>query len=103
MPEQSLCPDIFIVPIAGAIAYAFEVAMMCRQHHLVTEMDCVQRSIGTALSAALKKGARWVLLIGPEEERSRIVSVRDGRTQGVHRITFDELRRGGRVALEDLG
>ncbi|MCL4541272.1 MAG: histidine--tRNA ligase [Chloroflexi bacterium] len=103
VPGQSPHPDIFIVPIAGAFTYAFEVATVCRQHRFVTEMDCVQRGIGTAIGAALKKGARWILLIGPEEERSRVVTVRDERAQGTRQLALDELRRGGRASLEGLG
>ena len=71
-------PDFFAVAVtAGERPAVFRLATELRRAGLSGDMDFESRSLKAQMRSANKSGARWALLLGPEEASRGVVKIKD--------------------------
>jgi ATP phosphoribosyltransferase regulatory subunit len=85
VPEHELPPLIatqaLVIPVSEReIPYAVCVARAARVHGLRTEVDVSGHGVGAGLRLAAKRRMRLALIVGEEEQRENVVTIRDLRT-----------------------
>ncbi len=86
-------PDFHAVAVAGDQRPAlFRLVTELRRAGLSGDMDFEGRSLKAQMRAANKSGARFALLLGPEEAAKGLVKVKDMKEGGERTVSLDEAR-----------
>ncbi len=89
----------YIVTVdADSKTYALKVAQMLRRMGFECDMDFEGRSVKAQMREANRRNAHFVLIVGPEERKQKVVKVRDmksGAEYSVAREKMCELLRKG--------
>jgi histidyl-tRNA synthetase len=91
-PNQSL--DYYIVPITDEmIPFALEItSTLRRQHNYTCDIDLLRRGIGKALKYANSKNASVAILIGPDELKDNVLTLRNMKTGDQKQVSIDEFK-----------
>jgi histidyl-tRNA synthetase len=92
-------PDFYVVAIdASTRAEAFRVAQALRRDGLSGDLDFETRSIKAQFRAANKSGARYVVVVGPDEVARGKLKIKKMEDSTEREVSLDEARavlRGG--------
>ncbi len=81
-----------VIPVSEReIPYALRVARATRDHGVQTEVDVSGHGVGAGLRLAAKRGLRLALIVGEEEQRQNVVTIRDLLTGEEQRAQFETL------------
>ena len=101
LAERGLTPsvgrevDIFLVSvIPGLRPLALELARAQRDRGRSVVYSLREQSVRKQFSAASSEGARWVVVLGPDEVEQGVAVVRNMRAGTEGRVSLDLLRRG---------
>ncbi len=82
---------VYIIPSEKSIALAFSFSRKLRKDGMRVEMELGRRGIGKALKKASTLGARYVVIIGEDELRKSVLSLKDMKTGEQRELSEDEL------------
>lgn len=96
VPENELPAPVttqaLVIPVSEReIPYALRVARATRDHGVQTEVDVSGHGVGAGLRLAAKRGLRLALIVGEEEQRQNVVTIRDLLTGEEQRAQFETL------------
>ncbi len=77
LPTQAATQALVIPVGAGDMPYALQVARTVRNSGVCTEVDITGHGVGAGLKLATKKHIRLALIVGEDEQRNGVVTVRD--------------------------
>lgn len=77
LPTQPSTQALVIPVSAQDMPYALQVARAARDCGLYTEVDITGHGVGAGLKLATRKHIRLALIVGEEEQRNGVVTVRD--------------------------
>jgi ATP phosphoribosyltransferase regulatory subunit len=82
IPKSSLPTTVatqaLVIPVsAGEVPYALHIARCARTFGIRTEIDVTGHGVGAGLKLASRRQIRLALIVGEEEQRSGIVTMRD--------------------------
>ena len=84
--------EALVIPLsAQEMAYALHVARAARAGGMATEVDVTGRGVGAGLRLAAKRQARLALIVGEDERRDGLVTVRDLEAREEHRLSIEQL------------
>jgi histidyl-tRNA synthetase len=92
--EMSLVNAIeaLVIPVSEQdMAYALLVARAARAGGMTTEVDVSGHGVGAGLKLAAKRQARLALIVGEDERRADLVTVRDLETRGEQRLPLESI------------
>ena len=88
--------DLFLVVIAPELrSLALELARAQRDAGMTVTYALKTQSVKKQFQAAATEGARWVVVLGPEEVGAGVAVVRDMASGGEAKVPLDALREGG--------
>ena len=86
--------DVYVIPVKpDVLPYAIRVTKALRTAGLCAEMSLLRRRLGKELSFASDAGIPFCIIVGPEEARQNLVTLRDMRAQEQQRITLEDAIR----------
>jgi histidyl-tRNA synthetase len=77
MPDMGTSTQIYVVVIGGLISEAMKTATLLRRAGLRVAVDLTSKKLGEQIKTAVKKGIRFVLIIGENEIKSQQYTLRD--------------------------
>ena len=77
MPDMGTSTQIYVVVIGGLISEAMKTATLLRRTGLRVAVDLTSKKLGEQIKTAVKKGIRFVLIIGENEIKSQQYTLRD--------------------------
>lgn len=77
LPTQTATQALVIPISAQDMPYALQVARAVRDSGLCTEVDITGHGVGAGLKLATRKHIRLALIVGEDEQRNGVVTVRD--------------------------
>jgi histidyl-tRNA synthetase len=87
-------PDVFFAPLGDeAKRRAAELADGLRRHELAAVVGMGDRSMKARLRQADASGARWTVILGEDELRDEVATVKDLRDGAQERVPFSDLAR----------
>lgn len=91
-PQQTL--DYYIIPITDEmISFALEIASVLRRTHRCScDVDLLRRGIGKALKYANSRHSSVSILIGPDELKDDVLTLRDMKTGEQKQVSIDEFK-----------
>jgi histidyl-tRNA synthetase len=79
--------DIYIIPLStNQNKYALSLNNLFRNNNLKSEIDYLVRSIKANFKQADKLKAKFVLLIGEEEEKTNVLTLKNNLTQEEYKV-----------------
>jgi histidyl-tRNA synthetase len=89
----STSPDFFAVAVTeGERAAVFNLVTTLRRAGLSGDMDYEGRSLKAQMRSANKSGARYALLLGPDEAAKGLVTLKDMKGHGERPVPLGEVR-----------
>jgi histidyl-tRNA synthetase len=86
--------EALVIPVnAQDMAYALQVARVARARGIATEVDVSGHGVGAGLKLAAKKHARLALIVGEDERRAGLVTVRDLDARSEQRLPVESIER----------
>lgn len=83
--------EALVIPISTReMAYALQVARATRQAGVTTEVDVSGHGVGAGLKLAAKKRAKLALIVGEDEQRCALVTVRDLQARSEQRLSVEQ-------------
>jgi histidyl-tRNA synthetase len=80
-----------VIPVSlQDMPYALQVARSARSHGMSTEVDVTGHGVGAGLKLATKKQIPFALIVGENERRANVVTVRDLERGEERVLSFDE-------------
>lgn len=90
-PELSL-PSTLIIPVSSQeLPYALAIARTVRASGLQAEVDVAGHGVGSGLKYAARRQMRQALIVGEDEQRKGVITVRDLITGDEREVTIDAL------------
>jgi len=91
-PQQTL--DYYIIPITeDMIPFSFEIASVLRRtHHCSCDVDLLRRGIGKALKYASSRHSLVAILIGPDELKEDVLTLRNMKSGEQKQVSIDEFK-----------
>jgi histidyl-tRNA synthetase len=87
MPDLDDGTDIYIIPLStNQNKYALALNNLFRNNNLKSEIDYLERSIKANFKQADKLKAKFVLLIGEEEEKTSVLTLKNNLTQEEYKV-----------------
>ena len=84
--------DCFIMPISvNENEYAYKLCMDLRLNGFIVDMDYDNRNIKSNFKTATKKNSKYVIIIGEEEQKTNILTVKDNSTQEEYKVKYEDL------------
>jgi histidyl-tRNA synthetase len=81
-----------VIPVSMQdMAYALHVARTARGRGVRTEVDVTGHAVGAGLRSATKKQIRFALIVGEDEQRKGLVTVRDLETGEEQRVSIESV------------
>ncbi len=104
MQKQSLptvdATQALVIPVSTQeLSYALRVAQAARTHGIQTEVDVTGHGVAAGLKLANKKYIRLALIVGEDEQRNSMITVRDLMTGEEQIVTLSSL--GERMPTPD--
>ena len=96
VPPQR-APHVFISYNIGDKSLALRIADQLRQHAISAEVAFGDRKLGKQLSAANRSGAKYAVILGEDELKSGMVTLKDLRDGGDQRMVPQH------ALIEELG
>lgn len=92
LPEQESAIDAFVVALGdGAQAAAFSLLARLREAGLSAGMDFSGRSMKAQMKQANKANARYVLILGEDEVRDSVVTLKNMQTSEQQKVAIQEI------------
>lgn len=92
LPAAPARVDVFVAATdAGLATAAFSLVNELRRRAVITDQAFGGRSLRAQLKAADRAGARWALVLGPDEVERGVVTVRDLRSGEQHEIARNDV------------
>ncbi len=82
--------DVLVLPDGDLAVAASEVARRCRRV-LSTAVDYEPKSLRAKMRSANKVGARWVVLLAPDDAQRRVAQLRDMQSGKQSEVSWDDL------------
>ncbi|MBQ1482515.1 MAG: histidine--tRNA ligase [Erysipelotrichaceae bacterium] len=83
--------DCYVINLNRDPDYAFAVAEELRSNSFSTEMDYYRRSLKAQFRASERKNARFVLIIGEDEVKDDVITLKDTLTKAQETVKREEL------------
>ena len=84
--------DCFIVPLSlSENEYAIKLCMDLRLNGFIVDMDYDNKNLKSNFKTATKKQAKYIIIIGEEESKTNILTIKDNNTKEEYKIKYDEL------------
>ena len=91
-----------VIPVSSReLPYALQVAQAARVQGMPTEVDVTGHGVGAGLKQASRKQIGLALIVGEDEQRRGVVTVRDLTTGEEQVVTLDKL--AGRILAKEQG
>jgi histidyl-tRNA synthetase len=95
LPKVGRGVDLFLVSVAPALRpLVLELARAHRDRGRSVVYALRDQSVRKQFSAAASEGARWVVVLGPDEVEQGVAAVRDMGAGTEVRVSLELLRRG---------
>lgn len=92
------CPLFYIIPLGiEAMHYSFTLVSQLRKANLQTEMDFSGKKVKQSLRLADAIGARFIIVIGEEELKTKRVVVKEMSSKKEEVIGVEEIERYGKL------
>ena len=86
------CVDCYIIPMDESVKdYAFNITLNLRLNGFVSEIDYNNRNLKNNFKYADKIHAKFVIIIGEDEYKSDILTIKDNHTKESYKVKKDEL------------
>lgn len=82
--------DIYIIPM-GTMDYSVALANSLRMNGFITEIDYMNRKIGNNFKQADRMNAKFIIIIGEEEQQSNILTVKNNHTKEEYKVDIKDL------------
>lgn len=107
IPQEKLpvlpATQALVIPVSGQeLPYAFQVARAARAQGVYTEVDVAGHGISAGLRLAARRQIRLALIVGEDERRQGVVTVRDLSAGEEQVITIDALAQRDRDKEQQL-
>ena len=84
--------DCFIIPLSKEeTEYAYKLCMDLRLNGFIVDIDYDGRNIKSNFKTATKKNAKYVIIVGEEEQKTNILTIKDNNTQEEKKIKYEEI------------
>ncbi|MCR4634163.1 MAG: histidine--tRNA ligase [Erysipelotrichaceae bacterium] len=83
--------DCYVINLNADPDYAFAVAEELRSNSFSTEMDYYRRSLKAQFRSSERKNARFVLIIGEDEVKENVITLKDTLTKAQETVKREEL------------
>lgn len=84
--------EALVIPVSAQdMAYALRVARAARAGGMTTELDVSGHGVGAGLKLAARRQARLALIVGEDERRAGLVTVRDLEARDEQRLPVEQL------------
>jgi histidyl-tRNA synthetase len=91
-PDLSHAIECFVMPLgAEQVNYAYAIAMLLRSSGLATDLSYEPKNIKAQIKAAVGLGAKFALIVGEEELKKEIVTIKNLDTQTQDAIPIKDL------------
>jgi histidyl-tRNA synthetase len=92
-PAESVLrkPDVFVAPMAGLNGDAARLARELRRHDLVIELGDDAFRLKKSFEAATKVGAKYILIVGENEVKADVFTLKNLATGEQVSIAFADL------------
>lgn len=96
-------PDLecYVINLNKTPDYALQIAEEVRNNSFTTEMDYYGRSLKAQFRSSERKKARFVLILGEDEEKENTVTIKDTLTKAQETVKKEELVERLDQLLED--
>ena len=84
--------DCFIIPITQEeTEYAYKLCMDLRLNGFIVDIDYDSKSIKSNFKTATKKNAKYVIIVGDEEQKTNILTIKDNNTLEEYKVKYEDL------------
>ena len=83
--------DCYVINLNEDPDYAFGIAEELRSNSFSTEMDYYRRSLKAQFRSSERKNARFVLIIGEDEVKDNVITLKDTLTKAQESVKREEL------------
>ena len=84
--------DCFIIPITSKESeYAYKLCMDLRLNGFIVDIDYDSKNIKSNFKTATKKNAKYVIIVGEEEQKTNTLTVKNNETQEECKIKYEDL------------
>jgi len=83
--------DCYVINLNNEPDYALLITENLRNNGLITEMDYYGRSLKAQFKSSERKNARFVIIIGEDEIKNNVVTLKDTLTKAQETVKKDEL------------
>ena len=93
--------DCYVINLNEDPDYALQITEMLRANSFSSEMDYYRRSLKAQFKSSERKNARFVIIIGEDEVKEGIVTLKDTLTKAQESVKKDELTERLDQLMED--
>ena len=84
--------DCYIIPLsASENEYATKLCMDLRLNGFIVDMDYDNKNLKSNFKAATKKQAKYVIIVGEEEQKTNTLTIKDNNTKEEYKVKYEEL------------
>ena len=84
--------DCYIIPLSfSENEYATKLCMDLRLNGFIVDMDYDNKNIKSNFKVATKKQSKYVIIIGEEEQKTNILTIKDNNTKEEYKVKYEEL------------
>ncbi len=83
--------DCYVIDMTKGSTYALEVASLLRANSYSTEVNYYDRSMKSQFKSADRKHARFVIIIGEDEMKDRMLTIKDSIARNQMTLPIEEL------------
>ena len=83
--------DVYVIPFKENIDYAFSLVNSLRLNGFSTDMEYNPNKITNSFKKADKCNTKFIIIIGEEEEKTNLLTVKDNKTKEELKISIDDL------------
>lgn len=93
--------DAYVINLYETKEYALDVLQTLRSNDLCAEIDYYGRSLKSQFKSSERKGARFVIIIGEDEVKENVVTLKDTLTKSQETVKKEELVERMNKLMED--
>ena len=84
--------DCYIIPLSiNENEYATKLCIYLRLNGFIVDMDYDNKSIKSNFKVSDKKNSKFVIIIGEEEQKTNILTIKDNYTKEEYKIKYEDL------------
>ena len=83
--------DIFVVPVGEYTKNALSLTNALRMSGFSVDMEYTSKKMAASFKKADKLGAKYIIIIGEDEVKNNILTVKDNHTKEEHKVKFEDL------------